>query len=67
MKNLSAVLLRCGYKINQKNIFYGTCENPTTKSGKPLQYEFEAEGKPQVLLDYKKARMAMGAMIDRYK
>ena len=25
------------------------------------------EGKPQVLLDYKEARMAMGAMIDRYK
>ena len=51
----------------EEYIFYGTCENPTTKSGKPLLYEFEAEGKPQVLLDYKEARASMGAMIDKYK
>lgn len=51
----------------EEYIFYGTCENQYTKNGKPLQYEFEAEGKPQVLLDYKEARTAMGAMIDKYK
>ena len=42
----------------EEYIFYGTCDNPTTKSGKPLQ---------QVLLNYKEARAAMGAMIDKYK
>lgn len=51
----------------EEYIFGGTCDNPATKSGKPLQYEFEAEGKPQVLLSYKEARAAMGAMIDKYK
>lgn len=51
----------------EEYIFCGTCVNPYTKNGKPLQYEFEAEGKPQVLLDYKEARAAMGAMIDKYK
>lgn len=47
-------------------IFCGTCSNIETKNGLPLQYEFEAEGKPQVLLNYKEARIAMGAMIDKY-
>ncbi|GEM_PF-4712069 len=47
-------------------IFYGTCYNPDTKNGLPLQYEFEAKGKPQVLLNYKEARQVMGAMIDKY-
>ncbi len=47
-------------------IFYGACINPETKTGLPLQYEFEADGKPQVLLDYKEARQVMGVMIDKY-
>lgn len=51
----------------EEYVFYGTCENPYTKNGLPLQYEFEAEGKPQVILPYKEARAAMGAMIDKYR
>ena len=47
-------------------IFMGTCINPDTKSGYPLQYEFQAEGKAQVLLDYKEAYRTMGTMIEKY-
>ena len=50
----------------EEYIFYGTCLNPDSKMENLLQYEFEAEGKPQVLLDYKEARGVMGAMIDKY-
>lgn len=39
--------------------FCGTCENPNTKNGLPLQYEFEQEGKPQVLLTYEEGRRAL--------
>ena len=50
----------------EEYIFCGTCINPYTKSGKPLQYEFEADGKPQIILTYREARQIMGAMIDKY-
>jgi hypothetical protein len=32
-----------------------------------MQYEFVAEGKPQVLLTYKEARLIMGVMNARHK
>lgn len=47
-------------------IFKGTCYNPDTKNGLPLQYVFEQIGEPQVILNYKEARSVMGAMIDKY-
>ncbi|KAF6630544.1 hypothetical protein H6F38_14020 [Paenibacillus sp. EKM208P] len=40
--------------------------NTETSSGKPYQYVFEAEGKPQIIMMYKEARSTMGAMIDKY-
>lgn len=47
-------------------IFCGTCEHSTRDNKRdPLQYEFCADGKPQLLLPYKDARQIMGAMIDR--
>lgn len=47
-------------------VFCGTCEHSDHDHKRdPLQYEFYAEGKPQVLLSYKEARQVMGAMIDR--
>lgn len=49
-------------------IFCGTCEYSDLNNQNrrtPLQYEFYAEGKPQILLSYKEARQVMGAMIDR--
>ena len=46
-------------------IFGGTCEHSDHDNKRdPLQYEFYAEGKPQVLLPYKQARQVMGAMIE---
>jgi hypothetical protein len=48
-------------------IFQGTFTNTETKNGLPLQYVFEAEGKPQILIDYKEARRIMGVMIEAYR
>lgn len=46
-------------------IFCGTCEHSNHDNKRdPLQYEFWADDKPQILLSYKEARQAMGAMID---
>ncbi len=46
-------------------VFCGTCEHSDHDNKRdPLQYEFHAEGKAQVLLNYKQARQVMGAMID---
>ena len=46
-------------------VFYGTCEHSDHDNRRdPLQYEFYAEGKPQILLSYKEARAIMGAMIE---
>ncbi len=46
-------------------IFCGTCEHSTHDNRRdPLQYEFYADGKSQILLNYKEARQVMGAMID---
>lgn len=72
MKRWFEKFIGCAFTIwvqgnPEEYVFCGTCDNPATKSGKPLQYEFEAEGKPQVLLSYKEARAVMGAMIDKYK
>lgn len=47
-------------------VFCGTCEHSDHDNKRdPLQYEFTADGKPQLLLPYKDARQIMGAMIDR--
>ncbi len=47
-------------------VFCGACEHSDHDNRRdPLQYEFYAEGKPQILLNYKDARRVMGAMIDR--
>ena len=51
------------YVYGKERVFVGTCENPETKTGKPLQYTFEPEN---VVVDYKEARAIMGAMIDKY-
>ena len=51
------------FLMGQERIFTGTCLNPDTKSGKPLQYVFEPNN---VILDYREARAVMGAMIDKY-
>ncbi len=56
--------------INQADageyVFCGTCEHSDHDNKRdPLQYEFAADGKPQLLLSYKDARQIMGAMIDR--
>ena len=48
-------------------VFYGTCENPNTSNGKPLQYWFEGERHGNIIVSYKEAREVMGAMIDKYK
>lgn len=49
-------------------IFCGACEHSDSDSKRsPLQYEFWAEGKPQILLNYREARAVMGAMIDNIK
>lgn len=57
----------CCFRIDEDEyIFMGTFSNTETKSGLPLQYIFEAEGKPQYLTNYKEARQIMGAMIDKY-
>ncbi|AIQ19550.1 hypothetical protein H70357_24675 [Paenibacillus sp. FSL H7-0357] len=48
-------------------IFQGTFTNTDTTSGKPYQYVFEAENKPQIILMYNEARSVLGAMIDKYK
>lgn len=46
-------------------VFCGVCEHSDHDNRRdPLQYEFYAEGKPQILLSYKEARKIMGAMID---
>jgi hypothetical protein len=58
----------CCFGINgEEYIFMGTFFNTETKNGLPLQYIFEAKGKPQILLNYKEARQIMGCMIDKYK
>ena len=55
----------CAFNINgEEVVFCGTCENPNTKNGKPLQYWFEPHN---IILPYKEARAIMGAMIDKYK
>lgn len=47
-------------------IFCGVCEHSDHDNKRdPLQYEFCADGKPQILLSYKEERQVMGAMIDR--
>lgn len=47
-------------------IFCGACEHSDHDNKRdPLQYEFWADGKPQILLSYKEARQVMGAMIDK--
>ncbi len=47
-------------------IFCGVCEHSDHDNKRdPLQYEFCADDKPQILLSYKDARQVMGAMIDR--
>ncbi|MEK4427784.1 hypothetical protein MHB54_00845 [Paenibacillus sp. FSL M7-0802] len=57
----------CCFGIDgEEYIFQGTYSNTETSNGKPYQYVFEAEGKPQVLVTYKEARSIMGAMIDNY-
>lgn len=54
----------CAFHVDGKErIFCGTCENPDTKTGKPLQYVFEPGN---VVIPYKDARAIMGAMIDKY-
>ena len=54
----------CSFHIlGQERVFIGTCENPNTKTGKPLQYVFEPDN---IVLEYKDARAIMGAMIDKY-
>lgn len=46
-------------------VFCGVCENSDHDNKRdPLQYEFWADDKPQLLLPYKDARCIMGAMID---
>lgn len=46
-------------------VFCGVCENSDHDNKRdPLQYEFCAENKSQLLLPYKDARKIMGAMID---
>ena len=60
-------LIGCCFGIDgEEYIFQGTFANTETKNGKPYQYVFEAEGKPQVLMNYREARKLMGAMIDKY-
>lgn len=45
-------------------VFVGTCEHSDHDSRRdPLQYEF-TDGKNTLLLDYKEARLIMGAIID---
>lgn len=54
----------CTFDVyGQERMFQGTCENPNTASGKPLQYVFEPGN---VVITYKEARTIMGAMIDKY-
>lgn len=54
----------CEFSIDgQRVVFWGTCENPNTKNGLPLQYEFEPGN---IVIPYKDARQVMGAMIDKY-
>lgn len=49
-------------------IFCGTCENSDHDNKRdPLQYEFYADGKPQILLTYKEAHRVMGVMADFYE
>lgn len=72
MKKWFNAFIGCAFTLyvqgkSEEYIFCGTCNNSVTKLGKPLQYVFKANGKPQVLLTYKEARAAMGAMIDKYK
>jgi hypothetical protein len=58
----------CCFGIDgEEYIFQGTFSNTETKNRLPLQYIFEAENKPQIILPYKEAQMLMGAMIDKYK
>lgn len=57
----------CCFGIDgEEYIFQGTFSNTEKSSGKPYQYVFEAEGKPQIIMKYKEARQLMGAMIDKY-
>ena len=54
----------CAFNISGKEvIFAGTCENPNSKNGLPLQYVFEPGN---IVIGYKDARCIMGAMIDKY-
>lgn len=54
----------CAFNVyGKERVFCGTCDNPDSKNGKPLQYVFEPEN---VIVDYKEARRIMGAMIDKY-
>lgn len=54
----------CAFDVyGKERVFCGTCENPYTKTGKPLQYVFEPEN---VVISYKEALAIMGAMIDKY-
>lgn len=54
----------CAFNVyGKERVFQGTCENPVTKTGKPLQYVFEPDN---VVIPYKEARAIMGAMIDKY-
>ncbi len=71
MKKWFKNYIGCSFTIFIQNepeecVFCGTCENPNTKSGKPLQYYFEGEKHGSIILPYKDARAAMGAMIDKY-
>lgn len=71
MKRWFEKFINCAFTVwvnkqPQEYIFTGTCFNPDTKSGLPLQYIFENKDKPQVILNYKEARNVMGAMIDKY-
>ena len=52
------------YVYGEERVFCGACENPNSKTGKPLQYVFEPGN---VVIPYKQARRIMGAMIDKYK
>ena len=47
-------------------VFLGTCENPETRNGKPLQYCFEGEEHKNIIVPYKDAHIVMGAMVDKY-
>jgi hypothetical protein len=54
----------CAFDVYGKDrVFCGTCENPNTATGKPLQYVFDPDN---VIIPYKEARCIMGAMIDKY-